>query len=148
MSRIAAKTYETYLSYLTNTYTEVLYYSMEPPFWHRYVIMAAKIVSKPGILLTMWVSAHRFTVTSPCLCGTFPKFGDLFSHRVRTVCRPNTLATDFNRLQLTKSSLNRLIYCTTCREGTGCQVVKRNCGAIVNERWIMTEHWWYDNQSK
>ena len=54
---------------------------MELPFWHRYVIMAAKIVSKLGIPLTMWVSAHRFAVTSTCLCGTFPKFGDLLSHR-------------------------------------------------------------------
>ena len=60
-----------------DTYIKVLYYSMEPPVWHRYVITAAKIVSKLAIPLNMWVSDHRFTVTFPYLCGTFPKFGDL-----------------------------------------------------------------------
>ena len=64
-----------------NTYTEVFYYSMEPPFWHIYVIMAAKIIFKLDLSLTVRVSAHCFGVTSHCLCDTFPKFGDLFSHR-------------------------------------------------------------------
>ena len=81
MSRIAAKTHEAYLWYLMNTYTELLYYSMEPPFWHIYVKMAAKIIFKLDLPLTVRVSAHCFGVTSPCLCDTFPKFGDLFSHR-------------------------------------------------------------------
>ena len=54
---------------------------MEPPFWHIYVIMAAKIIFKLDLSLTVRVSAHCFGVTSPCLCDTFPKFGDLFSHR-------------------------------------------------------------------
>ena len=54
---------------------------MEPPFWHIYVIMAAKIIFKLDLSLTVRVSAHCFGVTSHCLCDTFPKFGDLFSHR-------------------------------------------------------------------
>ena len=54
---------------------------MEPPFWHIYVIMAAKIIFKLDLSLSVHVSAHCFGVTSPCLCDTFPKFGDLFSHR-------------------------------------------------------------------
>ena len=44
--------------------------------------MAAKIIFKLDLPLTVRVSAHCFGVTSPCLCDTFPKFGDLFSHRV------------------------------------------------------------------
>ena len=67
-----------YLLYLINTYNS--YYSVEPAFWHRYVIMAAKIVSKFVTLLNMWVPDHRFTVTSPWLCDIFPKFGDWISH--------------------------------------------------------------------
>ena len=55
---------------------------MEQPFWHIYVIMAAKIIFKLDLSLTVRVSAHCFGVTSPYLCDTFPKFGDLFSHRV------------------------------------------------------------------
>ena len=54
---------------------------MEPPFWQIYVKMAAKIIFQFDLPLTVCVSAHCFGVTSPCLCDTFPKFGDLFSHR-------------------------------------------------------------------
>ena len=85
VSRITAKTCEAYLYCLMNTNTEVLCYSMEPPFWHRYVIMAAQIIFKLDLPLTVRVSAHCFGVTSPCLCDTFPKFGDLFSHRANSV---------------------------------------------------------------
>ena len=40
--QLSRKTYETFLQYLMNTYTQVLYYAMEPSFWHRYVPLAAK----------------------------------------------------------------------------------------------------------
>ena len=49
--------------------------------WHIYVKMAVKIIFKLDLPLTVRVSAHCFGVTSPCLCDTFPKFGDLFTHR-------------------------------------------------------------------
>ena len=41
--------------------------------------MTAKIVSKLDTPRTLWVSDYGFTVTSPCLCDTFPKFGDLIN---------------------------------------------------------------------
>ena len=57
-----------------------------PPSWYRYAVMVAKIVSKLRLLMNIWVSVHRFTVTSPCLCDTVPNVADLLSHREVGVC--------------------------------------------------------------
>ena len=69
--------------------------------------MAAKTIFKLDLSLTVRVFAHCFGVTSPCLCDTFPKFGDLSSHReIDTVERAPPCATEVNGMTGVKCPVN------------------------------------------